>query len=506
MRALLPLQKSLLYHASPFFEVALLASLSMLTLHSSVWWLFTLVPLIFLRPRFKGFPILVLVLFAFYAKAAAPIYPKNLTGSCYLVIQDKRMKTLFGKKIYTYKGLIRVFSDDQTSYKNIPCSFTYKKDPRFVASQDYFISQAKLTKGPGKYARLKILKESLLIPVETSFSPAEFRYKQKQKADRHLQKYIENKKVYKLLCALSLGYLDHKTLGFEFSKLGLSHLLAVSGFHFALLSFVLYLGLSFVVAKKLRITLLLAILGAYTLYLGGSSSVTRAFLAICIYFIGELFSLRPNALNTLSFSLVLSFLIDPASLLEIGFQLSYAATFGILFFYKHCAKILEIVIPKRAFKSLLFWPIVDQGLYLCLASIRSSLALSLAVTLPTLPFLLTTFEKFPLISILYNLFLPPLFSLTMILLILGFASSLLPAVTHTIHQLNQQYTNFFIQIVEETPRSLEFYLYRSPLTVSLSISILISYMLYLMYFENQLDSKKILTYFSKKLRRKHVPS
>lgn len=459
------------FKKAPFLEVCFYILLSFGFLYSfKILFLILLFLLCYLRQKIKIFPLVIFALSACYLHIHKPPTEESFEGSIYLKVTDKRVKTLFGKRMYSYKAIARVIEDrGGNTYYNVPCIYTSKYKKILKGDTDYFISDVILTKALGRYAKLKVTKESFVLPIEHTRSLSYMRFMQKQKAEKHLKKHIENKKVLKLLSALTLGYLDNKTLNYEFSKLGLSHLLAISGFHFALLSFFLYIFLKPIPFKRVRSILLLILLLLYVLYLGGSSSVMRAFLGISIYIIANLANLKPNAINTLAIVFVISFLTDPNCLLDVGFQLSYSATFAILGFYKPIEKLLYPLIPKRESKEILFWPFLDKSLYLLLNLLRKNLALSFAVTAATLPILLHTFEKFPLLSLFYNLFMPLLISCTMVLLLLGFAFSPFSSISHLFHTLNESYTSFVLTLIEEVPKPLELYIYKNNFTLTLSI-------------------------------------
>ncbi|MCH9630296.1 MAG: hypothetical protein S4CHLAM37_02910 [Chlamydiia bacterium] len=459
------------FEKAPFLEVCFYILLAFGFLYSVKIPFFILLLLFsYLRKKVKMFPSIIFALSLCYLHLNKPPDGKQFEGSVYLQVADKRVKTLFGKRMYSYKAIARVMEDkDGNKTYNIPCIYTSKYRKNLKGDTDYYISSVTLAKTLGRYAKLKINKESSILPIEKTRSLSYMRFMQKQKAERHLKNHIENKKVLKLLSALTLGYLDNKTLNYEFSKLGLSHLLAISGFHFALLSFFLYIFLRAIPFRKLRSLLLLSLLLLYVLYLGGSSSVMRAFLGILIYIFASLIGLKPRAINTLAIVFVISFLADPNCLLDAGFQLSYSATFAILVFYKPLENSLRLLIPKRNSNEVLFWPFFDKCLYLLLTLLRKNLALSVAVSSATLPILLNTFERFPLLSLFYNLFIPLLISFAMVLLLLGFTFSPIQAISHMFHSFNESYTSFLLTLIEEVPKQLELFIYKNTFTLSLSV-------------------------------------
>lgn len=119
--------------------------------------------------------------------------------------------------------------------------------------------------------------------------------------------------------------------------------------------------------------------------MGNAPSISRAWIGVMIYLVGLLFSFRPSALNALGVALLTALVIDPLVIIEVGFQLSFGATLGILLFYKLFEEKLQILLPKRPYKELLQMQKLDQWGYLMCAYIRTVLALNGAVLTFTPP-------------------------------------------------------------------------------------------------------------------------
>lgn len=142
-----------------------------------------------------------------------------------------------------------------------------------------------------------------------------------------------------LLYALVLGErsgLD-KTDREIFSEAGLSHLLALSGFHLG----IIYLVISRVLKRllpthrhrRLRYILLLLSLVGYTLFTGAAPSTLRALLMSGLYIVSRLLGLRPDGVQTLSLTLLILWLVRPWSIQSPGLIMSASAVWGILAFF-----------------------------------------------------------------------------------------------------------------------------------------------------------------------------
>ena len=116
---------------------------------------------------------------------------------------------------------------------------------------------------------------------------------------------------------------------------GVMHLFAVSGLHFGILYIVLRFITSFITNNKLFISFsVVSILFFYLAFIGFTYSAQRAFLMIVIWEISNLFLRKKCAVSALSFSFVITILIQPESLYDPSFQLSFTIVLQIIWFSK----------------------------------------------------------------------------------------------------------------------------------------------------------------------------
>lgn len=115
-----------------------------------------------------------------------------------------------------------------------------------------------------------------------------------------------------------------------FSRLGVAHILAVSGFHVGVLAGVLEaLARGMRLGRRSRYAVVLIALAAYCLLTGGSSATVRAALLWALYGLGRLCNRRGDPLTLLSAAAGVILLAAPAQLTAAGFQLSFGAMLGI---------------------------------------------------------------------------------------------------------------------------------------------------------------------------------
>jgi len=138
-----------------------------------------------------------------------------------------------------------------------------------------------------------------------------------------------------LLSALILGDKTHidQDLRESFSNVGVIHVLAVSGLHVGYVLIILML-----IAKTIRIKwgwdILFIVLGLilFTILSGGRPSVIRASLMASIYIFAPVINRKPNAWNIIATAAFLILIVNPNSLYDLGFQLSFTAVMSIIYF------------------------------------------------------------------------------------------------------------------------------------------------------------------------------
>ena len=186
--------------------------------------------------------------------------------------------------------------------------------------------------------------------------------------------------------ALILGdknYLQREDIN-AFKKLGISHLLAISGLHLGLLISIIYY-----ILQKLNFTsnlienIIIIILPCYMGISGFSPSVIRAGLMIIVYLILR----RKNIANidSLLITFLIMTIINPLYIFDIGFELSFFITFSLLMSTEYIKK------SKN--------------------KLQSSLKISVISFLASMPILISNFYTVPYISVLSNIILVPIFSI-----------------------------------------------------------------------------------------------
>ncbi len=448
------------------------------------WNIFYLLPIVLLLLPFftkkellkAGTLILSLYLFFFHAKLFqnAPIHiPEKKEGVCHFAINSLQNKSSPFHKYLSYKGTIKHFlSREGDTYRRIPIQISIPLGTQApIANQDYLIWGTLEEKEPGKIF-FKPHKEIPWRPLQNTFSFAQMRYNSKNFIKAHLEKSIPDKQVSTFLFAIFTGEVEDRTMSFFFTKLGLAHLLAISGFHFALLATFFHYILQLFFSPKASAWSLLFLVTSYFFFVGPLASVIRAWIAISLFLLGKIFQRKTSGLNVLGAAMLLEITLNPFIIKQAGFQLSFLCTLAILLSFRQLENLLAYLLPKRSLHDSLELSTASKYGYLFTSFLRKSLALNLAVTIFSLPALLVIFHTFPYMSLFYNLFIPLIVSLIFALLLLGLLFSFLPILSNIIHSLNSVITKQLLDLAYYSPTTFNVSLQVSSFPVSLVICFL----------------------------------
>ncbi len=425
-----------------------------------------------------------------YPKVVLP--QEKISGKGIFHIDQVKIQSSPFYKSILYKGTLKNFeASEKKVYRDLPCHvylpFYGHRPP---ANTDYEICGTLSQKADYVFI-LKPEKKSRWNAVPSFFNISEWRFSLKQDVSAYLKKEIPAPEVRSFLNALTTGDIDERILSMEFGKVGLQHILAISGFHFALIAWFLNCILRLFFSFRMTITLLLIALTLYYFFLGNAPSIQRAYIAIALVAFGQIFSLRTSGLNALGTGLIIELLLNPLVVTQLSFQLTFLCTLGILLFYPSMHRLMSILLPERSYKDVLRFGLLDRHGYLVSALLRRAIALNLAVHLISLPVLLFLFHSFPLLSIAYNLFFPACVTLSMLLLFAAFFFALwLPMLSHAIHWLNNFWTSMMITLTSHPPAFLDFSLRTKSLSFSFVICFLFfSFFLGVFFYEKERNTK-----------------
>ncbi len=189
---------------------------------------------------------------------------------------------------------------------------------------------------------------------------------------------------------------------------GTYHILAISGLNVSILAGTLF-GLFRLLRASPRLAAGASVLlvTLYAALAGASASVIRAAVMTDTYLLAVILDRRGDVSNSLALSALALLWWNPRFLFDVGFQLTYLATLGILLVLPRSAAAMA-VLPRP-----LRWPL-------------ESVVITLAATAMTLPVLASTFNRVAPVGVLANL---PIVPLSGLITALGTAASALLLVT-----------------------------------------------------------------------------
>ncbi len=202
---------------------------------------------------------------------------------------------------------------------------------------------------------------------------------------------------YPFVKAVLLG--DKSNLGDlkdSLTSAGLSHIIAVSGLHTAVISMILLAVFTSIFRNKnFARVILMIFLGFYVWLCGFSPSVMRASIMISVFMITQMLHRRQNHNQVLIYGAVIIFFYNPFQIINIGFLLSFTAT----------ATLINVKFPfkknrfEKYFLALIFFRILNIIYF------------SAILTLALAPFTMYFFHQISFNGIIANILAIPLIGL-----------------------------------------------------------------------------------------------
>ncbi len=194
-----------------------------------------------------------------------------------------------------------------------------------------------------------------------------------------------------LLLGMLIGYTEGLSDEVKacFSDAGLSHIMAVSGMNVAFIVFPLaFLFKKMRLGERISNSIIIFVLVLFVFVTGFSPSVVRAVIMGIALLAGGILRRETDVYTSIAFSAVLLLALNPYTLFDIGFQLSFAATLSLVMFYKRLKGLLTVrYLP---------------------GPVREILAVTLAAQIGVLPITAYYFNKVSLVSMVSNIVVVPL--------------------------------------------------------------------------------------------------
>ncbi len=179
----------------------------------------------------------------------------------------------------------------------------------------------------------------------------------------------------------------------DFNATGTSHIIVISGFNIAIVTGLFMALFAPWLGQKRASGVAVVGIGLYVLLVGADAAVVRAGIMGGIWALSHIFGRRTQALNSLFASAFLMLALNPLTLWDVGFQLSFLATLGLIVI----VPLLESPFREGLARLIpLAWRGPAYDLF------HEAVVVTLAAQITTTPLIVTTFGRVSLISLLAN--------------------------------------------------------------------------------------------------------
>jgi competence protein ComEC len=310
------------------------------------------------------------------------------TGDQELPASGLLLARVSNNQTFRYGEILRLRGSLKTPPENE--DFSYRD---YLAAQHIhsYMSSAEVTVLPGRggslvYAALYEFKEKALANIYRLFPDPES----------------------SLLAGILLGVDTGltKELQQAFKNTGTAHIIAISGFNISIIAglFVTFFS-RFLGPRRGTVVAVLGII-FYTILVGGEAAVVRAAIMGSLALVAKQVGRRQAALNTLLAVALIMCFWNPLYLWDVGFQLSFFATLGLILYADPFSQFATRTITR-------YFPASAAERFAELFS--EFVLLTLAAQVTTIPIMAYHFQRISLVSFLANPFILPAQPAVMIL-------------------------------------------------------------------------------------------
>ncbi|MBO5313025.1 MAG: ComEC/Rec2 family competence protein [Clostridia bacterium] len=226
---------------------------------------------------------------------------------------------------------------------------------------------------------------------------------------------VGDEDTHAMLSALFLGNKDllDKDVERDFTRVGLSHIIALSGMHITIIITIIGLFIDRLELRNTIKSLLLSLtILAFVGMTGFSDSAMRAGLMVIVTFTISIFGRQLDTITALFLSVVILCIISPYNIFSVSLILSFFAMLGC-------------VMSSKAIRRMKHYRHIKIKVIRYIAYDLISSAFSIT---STLPYICLVFGSVPVLAIVVNLLLSPMFSLLIYLSPIFIVASYIPFV------------------------------------------------------------------------------
>lgn len=179
----------------------------------------------------------------------------------------------------------------------------------------------------------------------------------------------------------------------DFNATGTTHIIAISGFNITIIAAIFTSLFRRLLGVRRGMILAGLGIGLYTLLVGADAAVVRAAIMGSLVLLARLLGRPTHGLASLAAAALLMTAIDPDTLWDVGFQLSFAATLGLMLYSP----------PLEAWfiRTISRW-LDEEKANKFAAPVSEFVLFTFAAQVTTLPISIVYFQRLPLLSLLAN--------------------------------------------------------------------------------------------------------
>lgn len=208
----------------------------------------------------------------------------------------------------------------------------------------------------------------------------------------------------------------------QFNRTGVSHIIVISGFNITIIAGLMTALFARIFGPKRAFWPVVASIALYVLFVGADAAVVRAGIMGVLVVWAAYLGRQSTAIVSLFAAGVVMTLLNPLTLWDVGFQLSFVATLSLILFATPMTRRFEAALRPRL-------PAGAAGTLL--GFLNDALIVTLAATVLTLPLIAYYFGRISIVSPLTNLLVlpvqPPVMIWGGLAVIAGLPASLHPA-------------------------------------------------------------------------------
>ncbi len=309
------------------------------------------------------------------------------TGSGDMPVSGEILVRVAANEEYEYGDRVRVRGQLKTPPENEDFSY---RDYLARSGVYSYMTTAEVTRLPGNDGNI------LFIPI----------FKLKAKLLENTYRIFQDPEA-SLLAGILFGVdtgLPRK-LQDAFKNTGTAHIIAISGFNIAIIAGLFFSISKQIFSERLGAVISVAMVFLYAFLVGGDAAVLRAAIMGSLSLFARQVGRKNAGINTLAIVALIMAFINPLVLWDIGFQLSFFATLGLILYAE----------PFSNYTANLISRFSKQDNSAVVKILNENVILTLAAQVMTIPLMAYYFNRISLISFIANPFILPVQPAVMIL-------------------------------------------------------------------------------------------